>query len=151
MLNTFIISFLFVLSAQAEEFKKPSKDELKKALTPQQYSCTQEAGTEAPFKNAYWNNHEDGIYVDVVSGEALFSSVDKYDSGSGWPSFTKPIEEESVTTKLDKAMAQPRTELRSKKGDSHLGHVFKGEGFRTPTNERYECWLIELCLYSHIP
>lgn len=120
----FFFSIVLFLAAQAEDFKKSSKDELKKILTAQQYSCTQEAGTEAPFKNAYWNNHDDGIYVDVVSGEALFSSIDKYDSGSGWPSFTKPIEDESVKTKPDKSMAELRTEIRSKKGDSHLGHVF---------------------------
>ncbi len=80
--------------AEEKTFKKPSSAELKKNLTPEQYTCTQEQGTEAPFKNAYWNHHADGIYVDLISGEALFSSLDKYDSGSGWPSFTKPIDGE---------------------------------------------------------
>lgn len=130
-----VLFSIAALSVQAEEFKKPSKDELKKILTPQQYSCTQEAGTETPFKNAYWNNHDEGIYVDAVSGEALFSSLDKYDSGTGWPSFTKPIEDESVTTKSDNALGVARTEIRSKKADSHLGHVFDdGPG---PTKKRF--------------
>ncbi len=121
--------------ADSSDFKKPSKEELKKKLTPEQYTCTQEEGTEAPFQNAYWNHHEDGIYVDVVSGEALFSSIDKFDSGTGWPSFTKPIENQSVTTKVDYKIGVPRTELRSKNADSHLGHVFDdGPG---PTKKRY--------------
>lgn len=121
--------------SQAEIFKKPTKEELKKTLTPQQYSCTQEEGTEAPFKNAYWNNKDPGIYVDLISGEPLFSSLDKYDSGSGWPSFTKPIEDESVTSHEDRKLGMKRTEIRSKKADSHLGHVFDdGPG---PTGLRY--------------
>ncbi len=107
-----------------ENFKKPSKEELKKKLTPEQYACTQEEGTERPFHNKYWDNKEPGIYVDLVSGEALFSSTDKYDSGSGWPSFTKPLEKNNVTTKTDKQMFAERTEVRSKNADSHLGHVF---------------------------
>lgn len=105
-------------------YKKPSAAELKKILSPEQYNCTQEQGTEAPFKNAYWNNHADGVYVDVVSGEPLFSSLDKYDSGSGWPSFTKPIEQLSVVSKLDVSHGMRRTEIRSRAADSHLGHVF---------------------------
>lgn len=121
--------------SDANEFKKKSKDELKKILTPEQYTCTQEEGTEAPFKNAYWNNHEEGIYVDVVSGEALFSSLDKFDSGTGWPSFSKPIEDKSIITKTDYKIGLPRTELRSSKADSHLGHVFDdGPG---PTHKRF--------------
>lgn len=124
--------FLFVLIlwasniglAQNEEFKKPTKEQLKKNLTAQQYSCTQENGTEAPFKNPYWNHKEIGIYVDVVSAEALFSSLDKFDSGTGWPSFKKPIEDESVKTKEDSSLGHVRTEVRSKLADSHLGHVF---------------------------
>lgn len=107
-----------------ENFKKPSRDELKKKLTPEQYSCTQEEGTERPFQNKYWDNHDAGIYVDLVSGEALFSSTDKFDSGTGWPSFTKPIDKSHVTTKTDKQLFSERTEVRSKHGDSHLGHVF---------------------------
>lgn len=119
----------------ASDYKKPSKEDLKKILTPEQYSCTQEEGTEAPFKNAYWNHHEDGIYVDVVSGEALFSSLDKFDSGSGWPSFTSPIDQKSINTKTDHKIGVPRTELRSSKAGSHLGHVFDdGPG---PTHKRF--------------
>lgn len=126
---------VFSLGTQAQEFKKPSKEELKKMLTPEQYSCTQEAGTEAPFKNAYWNHKEEGIYVDVISAEPLFSSTDKYDSGTGWPSFTKPIEDEMVTTNPDNEMGYTRTELKSKKAGSHLGHVFDdGPG---PTKKRF--------------
>ncbi|MBI3543356.1 MAG: peptide-methionine (S)-S-oxide reductase MsrA [Deltaproteobacteria bacterium] len=104
---------------------KPSKEELKKKLTPLQYEVTQEEGTEPPFKNTYWDNHEAGIYVDVVSGEPLFSSLDKYDSGTGWPSFTKPIDQGAVATKTDHRIFSTRTEVRSRKADSHLGHVFE--------------------------
>lgn len=119
----------------ANIFKKPTQEELKKKLTPEQYQCTQEAGTERPFHNAYWNNHEDGIYIDVVSGEPLFSSLDKYDSGSGWPSFTQPIVKNSVTEKSDNTHGMVRTEIRSKLADSHLGHVFDdGPG---PTHQRF--------------
>ncbi len=110
--------------AQESNFKKPSTNELKKILTPQQYSCTQEDGTEAPFKNPYWDHHEEGIYVDVVSGEPLFSSLDKFDSGTGWPSFTRPIESQVVKAREDHNLGVPRTELRSRLADSHLGHVF---------------------------
>ena len=103
----------------------PSKDELKKKLTPLQFQVTQQAGTEAPFQNEYWNNKADGIYVDVVSGEPLFSSLDKYDSGTGWPSFSKPIDNSNIKTQADHGLASgTRTEVRSKKGNSHLGHVF---------------------------
>lgn len=116
-------------------YTKPSPEALKKKLTPQQYQCTQEEGTERPFENAYWNNKEDGIYVDVVSGEPLFSSLDKYDSGSGWPSFTKPIEQTELTMKEDLKLGVKRTEVRSKGADSHLGHVFDdGPG---PTHRRF--------------
>ncbi|MBP9682800.1 MAG: bifunctional methionine sulfoxide reductase B/A protein [Bacteriovorax sp.] len=133
-LNNYILKLIFLLllvlqmggmsMSDANEFKKPTKEELKKLLTAEQYTCTQEEGTEAPFRNAYWNHHEDGIYVDVVSGEALFSSLDKFDSGTGWPSFTRPIDESAISTKTDYKIGAPRTELRSKKADSHLGHVF---------------------------
>ena len=95
------------------------------ALTDLQYSVTQDEGTEPPFRNAYWNNHAPGIYVDIVSGQPLFSSTDKYDSGTGWPSFTKPIDPEAVTTKTDWKMLMPRTEVRSSGAQSHLGHVFR--------------------------
>lgn len=101
-----------------------SKDDLKKKLTPEQYKCTQENGTERPFANAYWNEKADGLYVDVVSGEPLFLSLDKYDSGSGWPSFTKPIDDQNVIEKKDTSHGMSRTEVRSKNADSHLGHVF---------------------------
>ncbi len=106
------------------EYKKPSKEELQKTLTPMQYKVTQEDGTEAPFKNEYWDNKQEGIYVDVTTGEPLFSSKDKYDSGTGWPSFTKPIKQDSIATKTDHKMFMARTEVRSKIGDAHLGHVF---------------------------
>jgi methionine-R-sulfoxide reductase len=109
---------------------KPSDEELKKRLTNVQYE-----GTEPAFRNEYWNNHEDGIYVDVVSGEALFSSRDKYDSGTGWPSFTKPLEKQNVTTKTDFKLMLPRTEVRSAHGDSHLGHLF--DDGPAPTGQRY--------------
>jgi len=105
-------------------YKKPSETELRNRLTPDQYSCTQEEGTERPFANPYWDNHEDGIYIDVVSGEPLFSSTDKYDSGTGWPSFTRPIEDGVLKERPDRKLGVQRTELRSKGADSHLGHVF---------------------------
>ena len=105
-------------------------------LTDLQYSVTQEDGTEPPFRNAYWNNHEPGIYVDVVSGQPLFSSLDKYDSGTGWPSFTKPIDTDAVATKTDWKLLLPRTEVRSSGADSHLGHVFR-DGPRDAGGLRY--------------
>ena len=95
-----------------------------KALTPIQYAVTQKEATEPPFKNPYWDHKEAGIYVDIVSGEALFSSLDKYDSGCGWPSFTRPISEAVLTTRRDRKLASERVEVRSKEADSHLGHVF---------------------------
>ncbi len=103
---------------------KPEKAELQKKLTPEQYYVTQQCGTERPFANAYWDNHEEGIYVDVVSGEPLFSSKDKFDSGTGWPSFTQPIGDGHVAAKSDRSLSMERTEVRSKEADSHLGHVF---------------------------
>jgi len=109
--------------------------ELKKRLTPQQYYVTQECGTEPPFRNAYWDNHEAGIYVDVVSGEPLFSSLDKFDSGTGWPSFTQPIAGQKVTEKVDSSHGMTRKEVRSSKADSHLGHVF--DDGPKPTGLRY--------------
>ncbi len=114
---------------------KPSAADLKKRLTPLQYKVTQENGTEAAFNNAYWNEHREGIYVDVVTGEPLFSSTDKFDSGTGWPSFTKPLKEDNVVEKEDNSHFMVRTEVRSKEGDSHLGHLFDdGPG---PTGQRY--------------
>jgi methionine-R-sulfoxide reductase len=111
-------------SSNDQASTKPSSEELKKKLTPEQYRVTQQCGTEPPFRNDYWDNHRAGIYVDVVSGEPLFTSLDKFDSGSGWPSFTKPIEKDHVTEKTDRAFGMERTEVRSNKGGSHLGHVF---------------------------
>ncbi|MET0734726.1 MAG: peptide-methionine (R)-S-oxide reductase MsrB [Microbacterium sp.] len=105
-------------------------------LTDTQYRVTQDDATEPPFRNAYWNTHDDGIYVDVVSGQPLFSSADKYDSGTGWPSFTRPIDAESVKTKTDWKMLVPRTEVRSSGADSHLGHVFR-DGPRDAGGLRY--------------
>ncbi len=102
----------------------PTKQELKNTLTPEQYICTQENGTERPFENEYWDNKRDGIYVDVVTGEPLFSSLTKYDSGSGWPSFVKPVFQNAVTLTTDNSHGMTRTEVRSSAGNSHLGHVF---------------------------
>ena len=107
-----------------QKYKKLSHEELKQKLTPLQYEVTQNNGTEKPFDNGYWNNKKDGIYVDIVSGEPLFSSLDKYDSGTGWPSFTKPLEPDHIIEKEDKGLFMKRTEVRSKYADSHLGHVF---------------------------
>lgn len=117
------------------KYKKPSNDKLKKKLTSKQYEVTQMCGTEMPFDNEYWNNHKEGIYVDVVSGEPLFSSKDKFDSGTGWPSFTKPLDKENILEKDDENLGMNRTEVRSKHGDSHLGHVFS-DGPK-PTGLRY--------------
>jgi methionine-R-sulfoxide reductase len=109
--------------------------ELAQRLTPLQYKVTQKDGTEPPFHNEYWDNKQPGIYVDVVSGEPLFSSLDKFDSGTGWPSFTKPLEPSSVVERLDRSLFTQRTEVRSKEGDSHLGHVF--DDGPAPTGQRY--------------
>jgi len=116
-------------------FRKPPDAELKNQLTPEQYRVTQHEGTEAPFRNAYWDNHEPGIYVDIVSGEPLFSSLDKFESGTGWPSFTQPLEAENVTTRTDRSLFTRRTEVRSRLAESHLGHVF--EDGPAPTGLRY--------------
>jgi len=116
-------------------YVKPSDAELKKRLTPEQYEVTQHEGTEPPFRNEYFNNHADGIYVDVVSGEPLFSSLDKFESGTGWPSFTRPLEPANVVTKTDRKFFMARTEVRSKHADSHLGHVF--DDGPAPTGLRY--------------
>lgn len=116
-------------------FSKPDDDELRQKLTPLQYKVTQHEGTEAPFRNEYWDNHAPGIYVDIVSGEPLFSSLDKYDSGTGWPSFTRPLDEEHVRLREDRKLLSTRTEVRSAEGDSHLGHVF--DDGPAPTGQRY--------------
>jgi methionine-R-sulfoxide reductase len=122
-------------AAPHHAFVKPPDAELKKKLTPLQYAVTQHAVTETPFSNTYWDNHEPGIYVDVVSGEPLFSSLDKYDSGTGWPSFTRPLVPANIKTKTDRLLGFSRTEVRSAAADSHLGHVFD-DGPR-PTGLRY--------------
>jgi peptide methionine sulfoxide reductase msrA/msrB len=111
-------------NAVAGAFVKPSREELKKKLTPMQFKVSQESGTEPPFNNEYVNNHKEGIYVDIVSGEPLFSSLDKYESGTGWPSFTRPLEPGNIIEKEDRSWFSVRTEVRSREGDSHLGHVF---------------------------
>jgi len=116
-------------------FEKPSDDELKSRLTPLQYQVTQHEGTERAFANEYWDNHRPGIYVDVVSGEPLFSSLDKFDSGTGWPSFTRPLDKDNVKTGTDLKLGLPRTEVRSARADSHLGHVFPDGP--APTGLRY--------------
>ncbi len=118
-----------------EEFRKPTDDELRSRLTPQQYQVTQQEGTEPPFRNEYWDNKRPGLYVDVVSGEPLFASLDKFDSGTGWPSFTRPLEPANIVTRQDRRLGTPRTEVRSRHASSHLGHVFP-DGPR-PTGLRY--------------
>jgi peptide methionine sulfoxide reductase msrA/msrB len=139
-----VLSFFLTLQAHAKgksvdstnSYKKPSKEELLKKLTPEQYKCTQEEGTERPFENAYWNHKEDGIYVDVVSGEPLFSSLDKYDSGTGWPSFTQPLDQGHLRLKKDTKLGMVRVEVRSYQADSHLGHVFD-DGPKDRGGQRY--------------
>lgn len=116
-------------------YAKPSQDELLARLTPMQYKVTQEDGTEPPFKNELWDNKKPGIYVDIVSGEPLFSSNEKYDSGTGWPSFWAPLESDNIVEHQDRKLFMVRTEVRSKHGDSHLGHVF--EDGPKPTGLRY--------------
>ena len=141
---TSVIGIVDVISAesvsvQAEKsvrkYVKMSDDELHKKLSPLQYQVTQQNGTERPFNNEYWDNKKAGIYVDIVSGEPLFSSIDKFESGTGWPSFTKPLKEENVVEKRDGSHGMIRTEVRSRDGDSHLGHLFP-DGPK-PTGNRY--------------
>jgi methionine-R-sulfoxide reductase len=120
---------------EAATFQKPSDAALRQTLTPLQYEVTQQEGTEPAFRNAYSNNHDAGIYVDVVSGEPLFSSLNKYNSGTGWPSFTKPLVPENIRTKADRGFFTQRTEVRSVHADSHLGHVFTDGP--APTGLRY--------------
>jgi methionine-R-sulfoxide reductase len=138
-----LVSTIFVISTilsanialAANQYAPPDDATIKKILTPEQYKITQKDGTERPYKNAYWDNQEAGIYVDIVSGEPLFSSTDKYDSKTGWPSFTKPITSDFITLKDDRSFFVTRTEVRSKYGNSHLGHVF--DDGPAPTNKRY--------------
>lgn len=123
------------MNEQATVYPTASADQLKKKLTPEQFRVTQQCGTEPPFNNAYWNNHAPGIYVDVVSGEALFSSQHKFDSGTGWPSFSRPLEADHLVEKADGSHGMQRTEVRSRHADSHLGHLFDdGPG---ETKQRY--------------
>jgi methionine-R-sulfoxide reductase len=119
----------------ASAYRKPSEQELRAKLTPEQFHVTQKEGTERPFTNAYTDNKQPGIYVDIVSGEPLFSSLDKYDSGTGWPSFTRPLEPANISLKPDRSLFGLRTEVRSKYADSHLGHVF--DDGPAPTGKRY--------------
>ncbi|GAK56645.1 peptide methionine sulfoxide reductase msrB [Candidatus Vecturithrix granuli] len=148
MYKTFMITGLLIIGllalivhqqqtmgAEKSGEKKMSKAELKEKLTPLQYHVTQENGTEAPFQNEYWNNKKPGIYVDIVSGEPLFSSLDKFDSGTGWPSFTRPLLPENIVQEEDRSFGMLRIEVRSKNADSHLGHLFD-DGPR-PTGLRY--------------
>jgi methionine-R-sulfoxide reductase len=117
------------------DFKKSSDAELRRSLAPLQYEVTQHDATEPAFHNEYWDNHRPGIYVDVVSGEPLFSSLDKYDSGTGWPSFTKPLESDNLREHTDRSLFMVRTEVRSAHADSHLGHLF--DDGPAPTGQRY--------------
>lgn len=130
------VSLVSVTAAfSATPFRKPSDAELKRKLTAIQYKVTQHEGTEPAFSNTYWNNKRPGIYVDIVSGEPLFSSRDKYDSGTGWPSFTRPLEPANVMLREDRQLFMPRTEVRSRLAGSHLGHVF--DDGPAPTGKRY--------------
>jgi methionine-R-sulfoxide reductase len=122
-------------STKTSTFTKPTDEELRERLTPEQYRVTQHEGTEPPFRNAYWDHHEPGIYVDVVSGEPLFSSRDKFDSSTGWPSFTRPLDPTHLATRTDRSLLFARTEVRSSLADSHLGHLF--EDGPPPTGLRY--------------
>lgn len=120
---------------KAKAYAKPSDEELRRRLSPVQYEVTQNEATEPPFRNEYWDHHEAGLYVDVVSGEPLFTSLDKFESGTGWPSFTRPIEPDHVVSRTDTTLGMTRTEVRSRDGDSHLGHVF--DDGPAPTGLRY--------------
>jgi peptide methionine sulfoxide reductase msrA/msrB len=129
------VDYRQITESRGPKYGKPSDEELRHRLTPLQYKVTQEDATERPFANEYWDEKRDGIYVDIVSGEPLFSSKDKFISGTGWPSFTRPLEEEYVVTQRDFSLIFPRTEARSRYGDSHLGHVFNDGP--EPTGLRY--------------
>jgi methionine-R-sulfoxide reductase len=146
MLGTILVIVGSILFGYAQTQKKeaekmnptkavPTDTELRRQLTKDQYHITRECGTETPFHNAYWDNHEPGIYVDIITGEPLFSSLDKFDSGTGWPSFTKPISADKVTEKKDSSFGMERTEVRGKASDSHLGHVF--DDGPAPTGQRF--------------
>ncbi len=128
-------AFLHSHHAMAQKSENPNETELRKKLTPEQYHVTKENGTEPPFRNEYWDNHQAGIYVDRISGQPLFSSLDKFESGTGWPSFTKPLAKENIVEKTDSTLGMSRTEVRSKGGDAHLGHLFPDGP--PPTGMRY--------------
>lgn len=133
--GVFSIALMTSVSIAFAGYVRPSDDEIKAMLTPEQYYVTQESGTEKPFKNEYWDTKQEGIYVDVVTGEPLFSSLDKYDSKTGWPSFTRPLEPENIILRPDDTFFTSRTEVLSKVGQSHLGHVF--DDGPLPTGKRY--------------
>ena len=135
VIMSFFVIFLQGGIVMANDTNKGNLEGLKAKLTPIQYEVTQENGTEPAFQNEYWNNHAEGIYVDIVSGEPLFSSTDKFDSGTGWPSFTRPINSKEVIEKTDKSFLMERTEVRSARANSHLGHVF--DDGPAPTGLRY--------------
>jgi methionine-R-sulfoxide reductase len=124
-----------VTDAETRHWSRPPQSEIKARLDDLQYRVTQKEGTEAPFQNRYWDNHAEGIYVDVVSGEPLFSSRQKFDSGTGWPSFTAPLEPELIVERVDRKLGMVRTEVRSRNADSHLGHLF--DDGPAPTGLRY--------------
>lgn len=130
-----LVSMFPIIGFSDNQYKKPTEAELKKKLTDEQYYVTQQGGTEKPFDNAYWDNKKLGIYVDVVTGEPVFSSLDKFDSKTGWPSFTKPLEPDNIITRPDRGWFVTRTEVLSKTGRSHLGHVF--DDGPPPTGKRY--------------
>ena len=129
-------ALFFLTRAMAQKPESTADAELRSRLTPEQYRVTKQNGTEPPFRNEYWDNKRAGIYVDVISGEPLFSSLDKFESGTGWPSFTKPLEKENVVEKRDSSHGMTRVEVRSKKGDAHLGHLFD-DGPRDKGGMRY--------------
>lgn len=135
ILGLYLLPTHFGQEAFGQNYQRPSEEELRQKLTEEQFRITQKNGTEKAFENPYWNHNEPGIYVDVVSGEPLFSSLDKFDSGTGWPSFTRPIKKENLMEKLDKSLSVVRTEVRSRNANSHLGHVFPDGP--APTGMRY--------------
>jgi len=140
IVGSLLFAYAQTQKKEAEKIMNPTKSvpsdaELRRKLTKDQYHVTRQCGTETAFHNAYWDNHDAGIYVDVITGEPLFSSLDKFDSGTGWPSFTKPIAKDSVVEKRDSTFGMERTEVRSKSSDSHLGHLF--EDGPAPTGERF--------------
>jgi methionine-R-sulfoxide reductase len=140
IVGSILFSYAQTQKKEAEKMNNPTKPvpsdaELREKLTKDQYKVTRECGTETPFHNAYWDNHKPGIYVDLITGEPLFSSLDKFDSGTGWPSFTKPIKPDTVTEKRDTSYGMERNEVRAKSSDSHLGHVF--DDGPAPTGQRF--------------